>query len=209
MTQGLTFDSATHTYRHEGEPVPNVTTLIHSFGLIDYSQVPKARLEYKKVLGMAVDYACDLWDRDNLDETTIDERIRPYFEGYKKFRELSGFEPDLDKSQRPLYSKKWRFAGTNDLLGTLDGKTVIIDRKCTWVVYVAGGPQTYAYKMLAEENYGLKISRRFALKLNPQGNFDPIQDHEFKDPNDEQDFKACLWLYHQKLNKYKTLKEIE
>lgn len=203
------FDQKTHTYRLEGKIIPNVTSLIQEGGLLDFSNVPKDRLEYKKVLGLAVDYACDLWERDNLDETSIDHRIKPYFEAYRKFRELSGFEPDLEKCQVPLYSKKWKFAGTNDLLGSLDGKTVIIDRKCTWAVYPAGGPQTYAYKILAEENYkGIKISKRFALKLNPVGNFDDLKEHEFKDPNDEQDFKACLWLHHQKINKYKTAKEI-
>ena len=204
------FDQENHVYTVNGQVWPHPTGLLQEFGLLDFTRVPVKRLNYKRDLGLAVDYACDLWERDNLDETTLDRRILPYFNAYKKFRELSGFEPDLEISGNPSYSKKWRFGFTPDLVGTLEGETVVIDRKCTWTVYPAAGPQLVGYKIGVEERYGLKVKKLFALKLNGNGNFDGLKEHEFKAADFMQDFLGCVFLHWRKRNYYKTSKgEIE
>ena len=196
MKTEFSFDAGSHTYRLNGNVIPHPTGLLQEFGLIDFSKVPPDRLEYKRVLGMAVDYACDLWERDNLDESSLDKRILGYFCAYRKWREISDFEIDLDKSMKPMVSKKWRFAGTNDLVGTLNGEHVIIDRKATWALYPSASIQLVAYKILVEENYpGIKIKGRYALQLKDSGGY---EFKEYNDPTDLNTFRACLHLNHWK-----------
>lgn len=208
----LTFDQETHIYKWNEEIVPSVTQLLNEFKLIDFSGVPQDRLEYKRSLGVAVHYAIQLLEEDNLDEASLNPAIKPYLDAYKTFREVTGFEP-LHMETR-LYSKKWRFAGTLDQLGTeltnIKGDIWLIDYKCTWKLYASCGPQLQGYKLLVEENReALGLSKDFKIKgvaglqLKPSGHYEL---KEFKDPNDKQDFLACLWLHWQKRNKYQTSK---
>lgn len=204
----LTFDQEKHIYKWNDEIVPSVTQLLNEFHLIDFSGVPKDRLEYKRSLGVAVHYAIELMEKDNLDEESLSAEIKPYLEAYKKFREVTGFEPLATENR--LYSKKWRFAGTMDQqglhLGKFGNEEAIIDYKCTWKLYAACGPQLQGYKILSEENNpGIKIKKLFGLQLKSNGHYEL---EEFKDPSDKQDFLACLWLHHQKRNKYGTSKGV-
>ena len=199
----FTFDQEKHIYRYNAEIVPSVTQLLNEFGLIDFSGVPIDILEYKRALGTAVHYAIELMEQDNLDEDSLGHEIKPYLDAYKRFREVTGFEPRATENR--LYSKKWRFAGTMDQQGihmtNLGGEEVIADYKCTWKLDAACGPQLQGYKILVEENFGIKIKKLFGLQLKPTGRY---EFKEFKDPTDKQDFLACLWLWHQRVNKYKT-----
>ena len=202
---GLNFDFENHIYRWNGEIVPSVTQLLSEFKLIDFSGVPRDRLEFKRSLGVAVHYAIELLEQDNLDEESLSDEIKPYVNAYKRFREVTGFEPRATENR--LYSKKWRFAGTLDQQGIhvtkIGGEEAIIDYKCTWKLYASCGPQLQGYKILFEENTGIKIKKLFGLQLKPTGHY---EFQEFKDPNDKQDFLACLWLHWQKRNKYQTSK---
>lgn len=204
----LTFDPEAHIYKWNDEIVPSVTQLLNEFKLVDFSNVPKDRLEYKRSLGVAVHYAIELMEQDNLDEESLSEEIRPYVNAYKSFREVSGFEPR--QTENRMYSKKWRFAGTMDQQGIhlskVGSEQAIIDYKCTWKLYAACGPQLQGYKILFEENNpGIKIKKLFGLQLKSNGHYEL---EEFKDPNDKQDFLACLWLHYQKRNKYQTSKGV-
>lgn len=203
----LTFDQETHIYRWNNEIVPSVTQLLNEFKLVDFSGVPKDRLEYKRSLGVAVHYAIELLEAQNLNEDSLAEAIKPYLDAYKSFREVTGFEPR--QTENRMYSKKWRFAGTMDQqgihLGKVGNEEAIIDYKCTWKLYAACGPQLQGYKILFEENTGIKIKRLFGLQLKPTGHYEL---EEFKDPNDKQDFLACVWLHYQKRNKYQTSKGV-
>ncbi len=199
------FDPEQHQYTYAGIVEPSVTQLLQEFGIVDYSGVPKARLEYKRVLGVAVHRACHLLDECNLDEEKLSKPLVPYVEAYKKFCEISGFEARSEFTEVSLRSKKWRFCGTPDrqglLITTLGGEEAIVDLKCTWKLYNAVGPQLSGYKLLVEENYGIKIRKRFGLQLKPTGNYE-LQ--EFKDPTDLNDFLACVSLHWSKRKKYEN-----
>ena len=204
MTKTLfEFDPERHIYTYGGVAEPSVTQLLQQFGIIDYSGVPKTRLEYKRVLGVAVHRACHLLDDCNLDEEKLSKPLIPYVEAYKKFCEVTGFEARSDITEKPLRSAKWRFCGSPDRQGLYTSKIgdeeALIDLKCTWKLYNAVGPQLQGYKLLIEENYGIKIKRVFGLQLKETGNYDL---KEFKDPSDKQDFLACVYLHWQLRNKY-------
>ena len=201
LDPNLTFDPEKHHYFYQGLRVPNVTSLLKDYGLIDFTGVPEDRLEYKSALGSAVHYAAFLFDQGNLDEESLHPDIVPYFQGYKKFREITGFEPRY--SELKLYSKKWRFAGTLDLQGPFEWKEQevesIIDIKCSWELYPSNGPQIAAYKLAFEEMFrSIKIKARFVLQLKPNGNYEVDL---CKDADDQTTFLSALHLHHWKIRK--------
>lgn len=197
------FDFEKHEYSYAGVQEPSVTQLLQEFGLIDYSAVPKARLNFKRDLGIAVHYACELLDHHNLNLEKLDARILPYVEAYRKFCEFTGFEVNSELTEERLRSKKWRFCGSPDRQGlyttSLGSEQVIIDLKATWKMYRCVGPQLRGYKLLIEENTKIKIKKVFGLLLSGTGHYDLLP---FEDKTDENDFLACVSLHWAKRNKY-------
>lgn len=190
------FDQEKHIYRLNGEVIPSVTSLLSEFALYDLSKVPQDRLKYKQGLGIAVHYACDLLDDCRLDESSLHEDLVPYVNAYKKFREVTGFEPR--HSELRMYSKKWKFAGTLDKQGPFEwqGKEQesIIDLKCVWSMYPSTGPQTEGYKILFNENFkDIKVKARFGLQLKESGNYEIFP---FTDATDNSTFLSCLQLHY-------------
>lgn len=191
------FDAVNHEYSYAGVVWPSTTQLLQEFGLVDYSGVPAERLEYKRVLGTAVDLACHYLDKRILDESSLSKPIVPYVEAYKLFCECTGFEIDEEKSSIPMCSATWAFAGTNDMVGMLDGELVIIDRKCLWQLKQSGHIQTASYKILVEENFKVKIKHRYLLQLKGTGHYELV---ESKSHEDQNIFLACVVLHHWKKN---------
>lgn len=189
------FDPEKHIYTVKGEVIPSVTQLLQEFALSDLSRIPADRLEYKRILGTAVHIACQYLDDCRLDESSLHPEIIPYVNAYKKFREITGFEPR--HSELKMFSKKWKFAGTLDKQGLFEwgGKSIesIIDLKCVWQVYPSTGPQTEGYKILFEENFKTKIKGRFGLQLKPTGHYEVIP---FQDKQDNTTFLSCLHLHY-------------
>jgi hypothetical protein len=206
----FTFDPDTHTGRMGDDVWPSVTQLLQEFGIIDYSRVPFETLERKRLIGIRVDRASSMLDNCSLDEDHFNANFPeciPYLEGYRKFRVIEKFEPS-EKEAR-YFSRKWRFHGAPDeygvRLGNYGGEPALIDYKCTWKMYESCGPQLAGYAMLIYEALKVRVKLRFGLLLKPTGHYDL---YPFKDPNDFQDFKACLWLHWAKRNKYKTTKGV-
>jgi len=198
-----------HKYFWKGEYVPGNNEILKAAGIIDYSGVPEQILQDKMILGKNVHLITKVYDENPLfnDEIVKAEypECVPYFEAYKKFKSAHDFRPIF--SETSLYSKRWRFATTPDRVGHIAYKgavyLAVVQIKCTWEMKSSVGPQTYAEKLAWEENYKQKTQKRFGLCLQKDGDF---YLEEYADPNDEQDFKAALWLWHQRVSKYKTLK---
>lgn len=213
------FDPVTHIGKVNGEVWPSVTQLLNEFKLIDFSNVPDERLEYKRILGTRVHLATVFIDKGNFDEEHAREKfpeILPYLEAYRKFRTIENFEP-IHKEVR-LFSRKWRFHGQPDESGihlsVHKGHLCITDYKCTYAMYPSTGPQLSGYEILIQENadeLGIpkelfkKAVKRFGLLLKPTGHYEQIP---FPDQEDKQDFLACLWLHWRKREKYKTSKGV-
>lgn len=204
------FDAKEHRYFYGELEIPGVTNLLRESRLSDYSGVPIDRLEYKRTLGLAVDYACDLLDQDNLDESTLHTDIIPYVNAYKKFKEVERFEPDVEKSQVPLGSRIWLFGGKCDVIGTFvdrfDNKPCLVDRKCLYTMYESTGAQLAAYEILIQENFKINVVKKFGLCLKKTGNYDPV---DYGHPIYRQDFLAALHLHWRRRNHYKTQKGVE
>lgn len=207
---GFTFDHKEHIGRMAGVMWPSTTQLLQESKLIDYSMVPEEILEKKRVLGTRVDLGIQALNDNDLDEGHFNEKFPeciPYLEAYRKFRVCEHFDMADIKCGR-LVSLKWRFHGQPDESGIIlvhnKGLNYLIDWKCTFKMFNSTGAQLASYKMLFRECLKIRIERTYGLLLRPTGTYELA---EFKDPNDEQDFKACLWLHWQRREKYKTVTE--
>ncbi|MEO5360592.1 MAG: PD-(D/E)XK nuclease family protein [Nitrospirota bacterium] len=192
-TPELLFDKTDHTYTTpDGVVLPSVTQILKELGFYPHSEFYTNESRQR---GVDVHLACQYYDENDLDETTLRDEIRPYVEAYKRFRTESGFEPQLVEYR--LYSKTYGYAGTMDRVGMLTSKTTIIDLK-TGQPQCADALQTAAYAYAYTEMTGVKVMERYGLYLKDTGSY-RLQNH--KERSDLQIFLAAASLYQYKKSK--------
>lgn len=193
----LTFDEAAHRYYWNGQPVPNVTTIIKS--LSDYSMVNPEVLERARQQGVAIHKMVELDIADDLDVDTLPEWMRGYHKAWKLFQAEAAF--DVWVSEHRLYHPKMGYAGTPDLIGIFTrgdfaGEQSIIDVKRSFMAGPAIGVQIAAYVSAWNANLiradKRKVSGRYGLQLRPNGTY---RLEPFTDPLDIAVFTACLTTY--------------
>ena len=183
----LLFDHATHTYRKDGIVVPSVTQILKPVAP-DFSMVDPAVLAAAADLGRRIhkviemhERAADLW----IDDELLTEDVLPYFAQYLSFKHQTGFICDEPEAMR--YSDRWRFAGTMDLIGRINGVQWLIDVKTGSEVPRYTGPQTAAYAELI----GNRFINRASLHLQPDKyRFTPLTDS-----GDWGVFLSCLTIH--------------
>ena len=196
MIVSLTFDAPTHTYFWNDSPVPNVTSILS--GLVDYSRVPPERLLKAQQEGIAIHKMVELDCDNRLDVAALPEWMKPLYAGWQRFKEETGFVAFL--SEKPLYHRSLRYAGTPDLAGEAPKLkkvkgAVLIDVKRGLYAGSVIGLQTAAYaELLACDMDYPRIKHRFALVLGP----DKYTLTAFDDPSDKAVFVAQLSIYRWK-----------
>lgn len=185
----LEFDASTHVYRWNGSPVPSVTQILAPLGS-DFRFVKPDVLDRSRDLGQAVHQMIELDAAGVLDESSVTGVLACYLEQWRRFVAATGFR--VSYSELRLYSARYGYAGTLDLLGVLDRHETLIDTKTGAVPRVAK-PQTAAYaNLLVENGMALKSLRRRALDLKPDSWH--LSD-EYRDPRDLNVFLAALTLH--------------
>lgn len=118
------FDPIEHTYALDGKQYPSVTQVIKAAGLIDDSWfTPEGAIR-----GTYVAEATALYDRGELDESSVDPIIMPYVEAWRRFRRESSYWPI--EIETPMVNSMIGFAGTPDReRGMMNGRPVGIDIK--------------------------------------------------------------------------------
>lgn len=186
----LTFDEETHTYRLDGRVIPSVTQILKSAGVIDDSFYN----EEGRVRGTAVHLATQYLDEGDLEWESLDPEIIPYVKAYQKFKEESGFIPELiekkvfkraDSSRASVID----YAGTLDRAGKFSPDFMPQSRQdffssdyCLIDLKTGAAPQ-WAGAQLAGYAITLlpQMVRRFVLLLKKNGKY-KLQ--EFKNPDD-------------------------
>jgi hypothetical protein len=185
----IVFDETQHRYTHNGIIIPSVTTILAAAGLPDLSGIPAVTLQWKAELGTMVHLATELDDLGELDEDSIDDRITPYLEAYRRFKSKSGFEIiDIEKM---VFDPALKYAGKLDRFGILNGKRTLLDIKTGVFDPLSVGPQTAAYD---RANNDLKCNR-YALQLKDDGIY---KLHRLNNQNDFNIFLSALNLYRWK-----------
>lgn len=165
MIDGLTFDAETHVYRFKGEVVPSVTGILKP--LQDFSSVPVSVLEAASNFGTAVHLACELWDKNVLDEDLLDPALAPYLAGWKQFSADHAVEWEMIEEQ--VYHPGLRYAGTLDRYGMVSGDRTVLDIKSSAGLYPAVGPQLAAYKNAIP--FCPVTAARMAVQLKADGSY--------------------------------------
>lgn len=194
MTDKLTFDEASHEYRMGGVRVPSVTQILRDLSLI--ARLPDGMLAEASVRGKMVHKAVELYNQDDLDESTVHQDYMPYLRAWKRFCDDHQYEPLINEPT--LYSHRWGYAGTPDTFGSWKQirkrPRVLLDVK-TGGTDPCHGPQTAAYvELLREEGLlsRVEMPQRAIVRLQPNGMYqvDPMLD-----PGDWSVFMSSLTVY--------------
>lgn len=203
MSAALDFNAERHEYRVDGELKPNVTRITGMMS--SYAGVPADVLRRKADIGTAVHLATEYDDDGDLDDATLPDEIRGYVDAWRAFRRDTGWV--TEQSEQRVYSKRYGYAGTLDCIGHFERmKTVrpsvkcVVDKKATFTIMPAVGPQVAAYAEAWNETNTPKVRRRFAALLRPNGTY---LLHECGDATDFSVFLSGLtlsnWLARHKL----------
>lgn len=171
----LTFDAENHKYFWNGKEVPGVTEILKKIGITrDYEKVDN----FYRERGQHVHKAIEFYTSGTLDEDSLDPvNVLPYFKAFQKFQVSDNYR--VKKTEVPLYSQKYGFAGTIDQTGALyNGTSVaedgITDIKVTESSDKAADLQLCMYANLFYENVGYWPSFRMVLELHGDEKATPI-----------------------------------
>jgi hypothetical protein len=142
--------------------------------LYDLDRIPHDVLEHKRQIGVALDALIELDLKDDLLEESIDPALEGYVKAWRLFRREKNFVPI--ELQRPVYSKTFRFAGTPDAWGSLDGHAALIDWKTTYAMHPAVALQTAAYERAGHESTAgwPRNMRRYGVQFKPDGTYNIV-----------------------------------
>lgn len=151
------FDEANHRYIVPGREVLATGDVLALNGLCDYSQIPTAILENARWRGEQVDNAIRFYEEGDLglDEKgnpIMDDSILPYFEGYLRFKQDTGFV-STDRQLGIVYESvgEQLIGCTLDLVGMIRNRVHIIDIKATH-------PQSGKAKKQTHFKWGMQLT---------------------------------------------------
>jgi hypothetical protein len=182
LPSGLAFDPVEHRYWLDDRPVPSVTQVLAGAGLVDYTFCR----EWARERGSLVHKAIAIELREGLDWTTVPEEFHPYISA--ELQAIADLGAEVVESERLLVSKLHGCAGTLDRVVKVNGDFWLWDTK-TGPIVPAYALQTAAYAQMFEEETGVRIKRRYALRVNANGTYELIP---FTDRQDIVNFHAAL-----------------
>ena len=100
------------------------------------------------------------------------------------------FKPTSYESEQSIASAKYKYAGTLDFVGMINGERWLIDFKTSNAIHMSHQLQVLAYKQAYEESTGIKIDRLGILRLGTthKGNGEP-KDGKLKETGKNWEFK--------------------
>jgi len=188
ISNRLTIDN-NHIYRLDGAVIPGVSEILKNAGIIDV----RFYNEWHANRGTQIHRGCALILNQQLDWSTVDREIAGCLGTFEAFVRQSGVKPVA--IEQPVYRETPRYAGTPDLVGEINGQTVLIDYKSGAAVPEWAGYQLAAYAGCFEDGY---IQKRFVLHLKPNGQF---RLNEYRDSSDWYIFNGLAQLENENRRK--------
>jgi len=96
-----------------------------------------------------------------------DKVCEPYVEAWHKWRDA--VQPRFISIERRVYSVKYRFAGTMDLLARINDTAVIVDYKSSLDARIIW--QLAGYAIALEEEGGIKVDHGYGVQLSEDEKF--------------------------------------
>jgi hypothetical protein len=187
----LIFDEAAHLYTLDGKPVPGVTRVLESTGMIDYRFLGERRFFYLE-RGRKVHQATHADDEGRLDESQESEEILGYVAGWRSFRRDYGFQPN--RIEQRVCHRRLGYAGTLDRTGYVrHGHELILDIK-SGIAPPAVRYQLAAYAACLEHP---RCRRRQCVEVHADGTYRVIGFETGTYERDFDTFRLALDLYHR------------
>ena len=158
----LTLEPEKHVYTVGKRVVPGVTSILQdNFGVKPYWS------EWHAQKGTAVHQAIALLVKDELDWESVDHRITGRIKAFQRFIQETGYE--VLWSEESLFSKRYQFAGTLDLV-VFDGAAdhILIDIKPPSAEPIVD-LQLAGYSLLFDERGTQKTKRAACVCLKDNG----------------------------------------
>ena len=203
--QRLEFDVDTHQYRVDGSRVWSVTQIISEpLKGAALARIPPDVLQRKAEIGTATHKAVQASLAGQLDWLSLDPDVEPYFNAWSEFFVRHDWRPTI--IEEPMYSTRYRYAGTPDQVGHLDGEPAVLDLKTVYAMDASIGVQLAAYEQLILENrdefnvgaqFRASKLKRFGLQLRKDGGF---RVHHYQNRLDWPCFQALLTINAWKLS---------
>ena len=201
MSDRFEFDSNSHLYTVNGRPVVSVTQCLSAVGILpSFSMVDKVLLERKRQIGVALHAALHYLQQGDLDESTVDERVKPRLDAYRLFVADTGFNPiDCELRIWPTVAGM-QYAGTLDVTGTIKGQPYLVDFKSNdWTPSPGWAIQLSAYESgLPRPLVPPFRWRRMTLQLKKTGNYAKT---EWTDSGDAQEWRSALYLVYRRMSR--------
>jgi len=191
----------------DGKRVPSVTTylgVLNKPALVHWAwELGVAGLDYRKVRDQAGDTGTIVHylilsqlrgeepDYGQWSEHELNSALSPMskFEAWKNEHEL---EPIL--LEAPLVSEVYRYGGTPDFYGKVDGKLTLLDFKTSKAIYKENFYQLAAYKELLEEHrHGVEAVKVLRIGKSDDEGFEERAAGDLE--NHWQVFLACQSIY--------------
>lgn len=105
------------------------------------------------------------------------------------------------ESEKKIYSKRYEYAGTLDIVAKVNGQMAIVDLKTSSGVYPEMWLQTAAYQFAYKEETGIPMASRWIIRIGKDGVLEAKESKEY-----ESDFKGFLGalLLQNRINQFKT-----
>jgi hypothetical protein len=163
----LMFLEEPHIYVLDGEQIPCVSDLCRFLHREIYKDTPSWRMEEAAARGTAVHKATE--DLDRTGGVCIDEDYAPYVQAYAAF--LHDHDVIWEMTEESMWHPEYRYAGTIDRYGTVDGVKTLVDLKTTYTVYkTLCGASLNLYRMILEARQKA-VERLLILHLKKDGSY--------------------------------------
>ena len=196
ITNDLTLDKATHTYRYKGNMVPGTTTVLADVGIICYAHVE----DRYRDRGVLIHEATELDDAGALDEVICEESgIMGWVRAWQGWKDQ--FEPEFPCTEQAHYDPELRVAGTwdrgcraRDHFGPLDIKSG--DPEDWHIIQLA----SYASMddTLTSSANGAKARRAWNVYLREDGQFKNVDYDANELAEAAKDWRAAVRIYNRK-----------
>ena len=163
-----------------------VSEILRSCGLTDLTWCTQEALDR----GRAVHLACELDDKGDLDESSVDPVVMPYLVGWRKFRKE--LEPQILSVEEEVEHPHYGYKGRLDRRIILGAREGIGDLK-------SGPPQDHHALQIAL--YAMCFDRplaRWGIYLSDEGKYKLI---EYADRKDYDDAKTCISFANLKIRR--------
>lgn len=166
----LTFEEKGHVYRLNGQIIPSVTTLMKPLSEKVYGTVDPAILEKAARRGTAIHNATENYVQYGIED--IEPGYEAYLVAFIKWYKAT--KPEVVATERKVYHKILRYAGTSDLLAIIKGRLTLVDYKSSAQVNEKlCSVQLEGYDR-AYESHGVKIDDRLILHLSRDGEYQEV-----------------------------------